>query len=300
MIVAASQLPPPPTTTPLLEALKAEKSAQKDKETILRNHAHYKDAGVSGASLKKEDAKKKAVAATAQVAKPSEPLTPSSKKAKKAAVTAQKTQDGQGGSTGKIQPAGAAASPAKPLPPPPSIARHRPPKESHGRTHPGKGDTPAPLSVGSGPGPSKPGPVSPAPAPTENAPTGSPPPVLAQGQGHRKHRPVVGIGRHFEAALSGVVSPAPGGERKKRDRGGEGGRGKQHREDGPPVPVVPSILQRPEVGGGSDVVIVQRPHSPKAEHGPGEGGAGAGAGAGTGRGGGRRGRGRGRGGNRGG
>ncbi|TFY75793.1 hypothetical protein EWM64_g8219 [Hericium alpestre] len=51
-----------PTSTPLLEALKAEKSAQKDKEAIQRNHAHYKEA-----AAKKDDVKKKAApAATKQ------------------------------------------------------------------------------------------------------------------------------------------------------------------------------------------------------------------------------------------
>ncbi|KAG5219494.1 Smg-4/UPF3 family-domain-containing protein [Salix suchowensis] len=41
--VASTQPAPMPTTTPLLEALKAEKSAAKDREAILRNHAHYKE-----------------------------------------------------------------------------------------------------------------------------------------------------------------------------------------------------------------------------------------------------------------
>ena len=40
-LVASTQPAPQPKSTPLLEALKAEKSANKDKEAILRNHAHY-------------------------------------------------------------------------------------------------------------------------------------------------------------------------------------------------------------------------------------------------------------------
>ena len=40
-LVASTQPVPQPKSTPLLEALKAEKSANKDKEAILRNHAHY-------------------------------------------------------------------------------------------------------------------------------------------------------------------------------------------------------------------------------------------------------------------
>jgi len=44
-------------STPLLDALKAEKSAQRDKEAIQRNHAHYKDAAHAS---KKDESKKKA------------------------------------------------------------------------------------------------------------------------------------------------------------------------------------------------------------------------------------------------
>ena len=40
-LVASTQPVPQPKSTPLLEALKAEKSANKDKEAIIRNHAHY-------------------------------------------------------------------------------------------------------------------------------------------------------------------------------------------------------------------------------------------------------------------
>ncbi|KAF8186365.1 Smg-4/UPF3 family-domain-containing protein [Pholiota molesta] len=71
-LIAASQPAPPPKTTPLLEALKAEKSANKDKEAILRNHAHYNSMTVT--SLRKEE-KKKAAAAAAPPAKP-EPSVP--------------------------------------------------------------------------------------------------------------------------------------------------------------------------------------------------------------------------------
>jgi regulator of nonsense transcripts 3 len=52
----------PPKTTPLLEALKAEKQAQKDKEAIIRNHAHYKDLtnGPPPSVLRKEEKRKAA------------------------------------------------------------------------------------------------------------------------------------------------------------------------------------------------------------------------------------------------
>ncbi|KAJ8454157.1 hypothetical protein ONZ45_g19414 [Pleurotus djamor] len=49
-LIASTQPAPAPTTTPLLEALKAEKSAAKDREAILRNHPHY--------NIRKSEAKK--------------------------------------------------------------------------------------------------------------------------------------------------------------------------------------------------------------------------------------------------
>jgi len=51
-----------PTSTLLLDALKAEKSAQRDKEAIQRNHPPYKDAAQAS---KTEESKKKAAAAAA-------------------------------------------------------------------------------------------------------------------------------------------------------------------------------------------------------------------------------------------
>jgi regulator of nonsense transcripts 3 len=314
--VAASQPPPRPTTTPLLEALKAEKSAQKDKETILRNHAHYKDATatVSGSASKKEDAKKKAVVvAPVHAVKLPDPPTPSGKKGKKVAAAAQKAQDGQG-ALGKSPPAGGGA-PSSAKTSVPALAssaghapRHRPPKEPHGRSHAGKGDSSAaPMSAS--------GPASLAENATPGAPANGPVPAPSQ----RKNRPVIGLGRHFEAALNGAgvavaPGPGPGSDRKRRDKGGESGagagpglteggagKGKKHREERQrPPEVVPSILQRPELGG-PDVVVVQRSQSPRGTEGHGEAAsAGGGGGGASVRGSARRGRGRGRGGHRGG
>ncbi|KIK82630.1 hypothetical protein PAXRUDRAFT_153590 [Paxillus rubicundulus Ve08.2h10] len=312
-LIAASQPPPPPTTTPLLEALKAEKSAQKDKEAILRNHAHYKDPVASGLTSKKEEAKKKAAAATAaQVAKqPEPPAPPASKKGKKAAAAAaaaaaQKAPlpNAQHGQTappkGQHVSAGGPSTTKPSAPAPPTAPRVRPPREPHGRQPSAKGTIVAPA---------------PAPAPptsTEGVAVALPP---AQAQGQlRRGRPVIGLGRQFEAALSGAgVAVGQGGDRKKRDKGGEPGsgtaegsvgsgnkgkesRGKQREEKSRQTPVVPSILQRPESAAGlPDVVIMQRPLSP-----PGVEGTGGNVDASAGRGGARRGRGRGRGGNRGG
>ena len=55
-LVASTQPVPQPKSTPLLEALKAEKSANKDKEAILRNHAHYSQ--IIPSISRKEDKKK--------------------------------------------------------------------------------------------------------------------------------------------------------------------------------------------------------------------------------------------------
>ncbi|KAF8452661.1 Smg-4/UPF3 family-domain-containing protein [Boletus edulis BED1] len=332
-LIAASQPPPHPTTTPLLEALKAEKSAQKDKEAILRNHAHYKDVTASGSS-RKEEAKKKAAAATVQQVastKPEPSSPPTSKKVKKAAAVAQKAgltqapapvQEGQGAAMAKGvatgASAGAATSSAKPSIPSP--ARHRPPKEPHGRSLPhAKGETASAFA--SVPVPTS-GPTSnPQPGPSLALPRPGP----GQGQAPRKNRPTVGLGRHFEAALNGAGVGVLPGDRKRRDKGigsgsgagpgpGPGTEGTKpgkhkhhhHHRDHPPNEVVPSILQRlTEVGqGNTEVVVMQRPQSTEgvgdSGTGPSAGGVGAGAGAspgldGRGRGGARRGRGRGRG-----
>ena len=57
-LVASTQPVPQPKSTPLLEALKAEKSANKDKEAILRNHAHYSQ--IISPVARKEDKKPQA------------------------------------------------------------------------------------------------------------------------------------------------------------------------------------------------------------------------------------------------
>jgi regulator of nonsense transcripts 3 len=137
--VAASQPPAPPTTTPLLEALKAEKSAQKDKEAILRNHAHYKDSAAVNAS-RKEEAKKKAPPATVAPQRPEPGPAPLSRKAKKAAAAQKAVSPAQ---AAQATPAAKGVSveganlPAKPPPHVPAVrttprspraARHQAPK----------------------------------------------------------------------------------------------------------------------------------------------------------------------------
>lgn len=69
-LVASTQPVPQPKSTPLLEALKAEKSANKDKEAILRNHAHYSQ--IIPPASRKEDKKKNVPAPQPQTSKASE------------------------------------------------------------------------------------------------------------------------------------------------------------------------------------------------------------------------------------
>lgn len=69
-LVASTQPVPQPKSTPLLEALKAEKSANKDKEAILRNHAHYSQ--IIPPVSRKEDKKKTIPAPQPQASKASE------------------------------------------------------------------------------------------------------------------------------------------------------------------------------------------------------------------------------------
>ncbi|KAH7883063.1 Smg-4/UPF3 family-domain-containing protein [Phlebopus sp. FC_14] len=287
-LIAASQPPPQPTTTPLLEALRAEKSAQKDKETIFRNHAHYKDPATSVQVTKKEEAKKKTAAP--HTAKPPEP-GPTGKKAKKAATAAavQKATSSQDTQTlpSKILPSNST------VPPPPAAPRARPPREPHGRQHSSKGlvSASAPQSTPD------------TAALTQTNPEGA----LASASTFRRARPVIGVDRHFTAALNGAGVVVAGGERKKRDKDrdsgsapsdapGKGKESSKHKGEKGPRALVPSILQRADDSGGhvGDVLNTQQPLSPRSSE-----ASGANPDLSTGRGG-KRGRGRGRGGNRGG
>ncbi|KAG1886781.1 Smg-4/UPF3 family-domain-containing protein [Suillus subluteus] len=245
-LIAASQPPAAPKTTPLLEALKAEKSAQKDKEAILRNHAHYKDTSAAS-TARKEEVKKKAAAPTAASQKQPEakPAAPLSRKAKKAAIAAAAAQ--KAGSPAQTAPtptsaakgasAGHANLPAKPPPQAPAVPRQRRP--SHGRQQ-------APKYRG------------------RTTPTS------------RRGRPVVGLGRHFEAALNGAVGPSGGRKPEKDAQPAPASEAVQKRCSGPSVP---SILQRGDGHTPGKPTIMQRPQpnrvpeSPAADPHIGRGGA---------------------------
>lgn len=257
-LIAASQPPAAPKTTPLLEALKAEKSAQKDKEAILRNHAHYKDISAASAT-KKEEGKKRAAAPTAASqkqpeVKPAAPLSRKAKKAAAAAAAAAAQQSASPAQTAQTIPhaakgasTGHATLPSKPPPQAPATPRQR--RSSQSRQQAPKVLT-APL-------PPKPA-VQPAPAGSEAAPPAS----------SRRGRPVIGLGRHFEAALNGAVGPSGG---KKREKDAQPaptseavqkdvpGKSKDTFASSSPSPAVPSILQRGDGHPHGNPMIMQRP-----------------------------------------
>ncbi|KAG1900207.1 Smg-4/UPF3 family-domain-containing protein [Suillus fuscotomentosus] len=255
-LIAASQPPAAPKTTPLLEALKAEKSAQKDKEAILRNHAHYKDISIASAARKEEVKKKAAVPATASQKQPeAKPAPPLSRKAKKAAAAAAAAQQtGPPAQTAQTTPAaskGASAGhanlPAKPPPQAPAVPRQR-------RSSQTRQQVPKVLAASLPPKPA----VQPAPASAEAAPPAS----------SRRGRPVVGLGRHFEAALNGAVGPSGG---KKREKDAQPAPTREAvQKDVPDKPkdtfassspslAVPSILQRGDGHAPGNPMIMQRP-----------------------------------------
>ncbi|CCM05615.1 uncharacterized protein FIBRA_07844 [Fibroporia radiculosa] len=209
-LLAASQPPPQPTTTPLLEALKAEKSALKDKEAILRNHAHYKDHNpAQSASAKKDDAKKKSAAtpgpATATKHAEAQGNKKSTKKPAAVGKAAHQHQPQQSASSNA--PAHGVATGAQPkvqsTPATPPKAP-RPPRERHPKP-------PVPLAAPTGPS-----------APTAHSSEGvstaqTDSSAAAPPAATRRVRPMLGLGsRQFEAALSGAGMPVSSGERRPR------------------------------------------------------------------------------------
>lgn len=259
-LIAASQPPAAPKTTPLLEALKAEKSAQKDKEAILRNHAHYKDTSAASTARKEEVKKKAAAPAAASQKQPeAKPAAPLSRKAKKAAIAAAAAQKAGSpaqtaatvASAAKGASAGHANLPAKPPPQAPAVPRQRRPSQS-------RQQAPKVLAA---PLPPKPT-VQPTPASTEAAPPAT----------SRRGRPVVGLGRHFEAALNGAVGPSGGRKREKDAQPAPvseavqkdvQGKSKDIIASSSPSPNVPSILQR-----GDRPTIMQRPQPNRVPESP--------------------------------
>ncbi|KAF7439971.1 hypothetical protein PC9H_000308 [Pleurotus ostreatus] len=249
-LIASTQPAPMPTTTPLLEALKAEKSAAKDREAILRNHAHYKEI-----ASRKEDAKKKAAAS--QAARQDPPHL------------ASETSSGKRGKKGgapplKQGPPLTNAQPVKPpqiqTKPPPNTSPAKPPKafrsrgkqqapvESNSSTStPASQSTNNEVSKVPTAGPSQP----------QAATTSAQPPTAPR-------RMRLGLAsRQFEAALSGVgVSRRRDREDKADSPAGEGPR--DGVSDGAQTPI--------------QAAIPLSPRSPKRERRRKEDGASAGGG----------------------
>ncbi|KAF8964760.1 Smg-4/UPF3 family-domain-containing protein [Flammula alnicola] len=271
-LIASTQPAPHPKTTPLLEALKAEKTANKDKEAILRNHAHYNQINV-GPSRKEE--KKKAGAASAPPpSKQSEIKTgnatnaavASGKKAQKKAQggvpAATAPQNAKNASQGASGPAfkNAANNPptAKPAKPP------RAPRGAQAKS--AANDTPHVEPSAALP-----------PSPLDSTNSTAPPAV-------RRTRPVIGLAsRQFEAALSGVSGLAIAAtERKRREKEREAqaaaASGGTHV---PATPTAPSASFARIDGSDTDKPVA--PPSPKKEKtrrgGRGGGGGGAGSSA---------------------
>ncbi|KAF8653644.1 hypothetical protein AX16_003796 [Volvariella volvacea WC 439] len=212
-LMASTRPPTPPKTTPLLEALKAEKSVQKDKEAILRNHAHYKDQVTI--VNRKDESKRKPGPPQKQV----EAANASKKPGKKEkgpvqiAVPPAKAQQQHAGPQAKNAPvpagpsAGAQPNSKPPKPPKPPRA----PRQNHQANAPsaaqGSSNTaPAPAQSAQSALASSVAVTNEAETPGGNAPPSAP---------SRRGRPVLGLGgRHFEAAMSGVGAAA--GERKSR------------------------------------------------------------------------------------
>nr|VWO95268.1 N/A [Ganoderma boninense] len=204
-LIASTQPTPLPTTTPLLEALKAEKSAQKDKEAILRNHAHYKDPAAlaaAAASTKKGDKKKDGAGGGGAKEKAGDSGAGPSKKGPKkgaAAAKAAAQQQGQAQSGASKDTKGPGAKQGASKPP-------KPPRERKGGSSASSAAPPAPSSSSASATASAAASTGTAAATSSSAPGDSAPAPS------RRSRPVLGLAsRQFEAALSGA-----GVERKSR------------------------------------------------------------------------------------
>ncbi|KAL0576120.1 hypothetical protein V5O48_005867 [Marasmius crinis-equi] len=192
-LVASLQPAPQPKTTPLLEALKAEKVAAKEaKEKMLLMRSHH--AHPTEVLTRKDDGKKKAAPSKAAEAPPL-----SKKAAKKAAALANAVGAGSG-----VDPAHAGnASPASRKAP----KAPRAPREQQQQSSPAQANSASAAAAASS-----------ASATTSNE--GAAPAA-------RRSRPILGLGsRQFEAALSGV---AGGKARKEKEK--EGGQQKESAQE---------------------------------------------------------------------
>ena len=273
--VAANQAPPMPKTTPLLEALKAEKSASKDKEAILRNHAHYKDpailastnalrgAHVAAVSAKDEAGKKKGGPST----QPKEAASADvGKKGKKPHVTQT--------AVAKQQHATAAAKKEHaPSPKPSRAARQQAaaaraaaaaqtaaqPQVRVSDSRPAEAPPVSASSSGEGGGAAT---TTPAPPASVAANVGAA--VVAS----RRGRPIVGLGsRHLQAALSQVGAAAMERKRREREKDVSANAAEASAETGQGLElgVDDAIPTSPEPSAGREISKPGSPSSPRRD-----------------------------------
>ncbi|KAL0946194.1 hypothetical protein HGRIS_012456 [Hohenbuehelia grisea] len=216
-LVAASQPPPLPTTTPLLEALKAKQSADRDREAIIRNHAHYKDPSVHPGASKK-DGKKRDRDRDSRDAGSSQKQT----QAAAASGSAVEALQAIGKKAAKRnapqkQPSGAASSSKTNSNAPAAATPKTPPKGPKGRKAAAATAPPAQIEIIKN---IKSNVAAASTAPSEIAQSTDAPSQASVSS--RRGRPVIGLAsRHFEAALSGAgvaVSPAERRARRERDK----------------------------------------------------------------------------------
>ena len=246
--VASTQPPPMPKSTPLLEALKAEKSAQKDRESILRNHPHYKEAA---APSKKEEAKKRSNATSPS--KSGEVHSTLGKKAtKKAAATQKHAQLQANVPHAKSGSAPAAEAPAH------KVSQGGSSKSGRGGRQQPQLQLQEPQLLKRPTTPSHPTPPTQSPSiesPTTLTCTPIPPnttpttqPVATGATGSRRPRPVVGLGnRHFVAALSGA-----GVAKAKRERHTDKDKGKDSVGDGGSLAEASTAENSKDTGRGKE------------------------------------------------
>ncbi|KAF9551714.1 hypothetical protein CPC08DRAFT_699055 [Agrocybe pediades] len=204
-LIASTQPPPPPKTTPLLEALKAEKS----RESIMRAHAHYNQN--YNRILKKNapppptpkqavetpsNGKKSAKKGQAPNGVPASPTRQNGKEGAPSTSKGSANAPPSANSATQSKPTKAAKPPRAPAPSKgANEAKTNKNAEETSRTT-------APVAIAT---PSKPATDAVAPAPA----TATAPP--------RRTRPVLGLGsRQFEAALSGVAGLANAASERKR------------------------------------------------------------------------------------
>lgn len=257
LLVASTQPVPQPKSTPLLEALKAEKSANKDKEAILRNHAHYNQV-ISPAS-RKEEKKKATPASHPQASQVSEGTSTN--------VINNVVATGSKKSSKKGQPH---AQPPTNFSPVSKNSTDNPVTEHPKAAKAPRAPRVTPQSKNQSNNLSQNGTVDNADAAPSEAPA-------------RRSRPVIGLAsRQFEAALSGV------GGRERRARG-ERGKEKESSapagNDGPFNEIAAassSVAILPSHGAGATASDeVELPPSPKKERTRRGGGRGGGGGGGA-------------------